>query len=513
MSTATLVLVRPDPAQPNRNHAPDVELAKRCAERRPCWILLVGGVSKARRADAREKRHDAMLTQFEHQRGEISKDGLSIFAPSAIEGDDDPDTLASELAGHLASVGLRMPLRQTSHLEVHLASDFDPGLLAAVVEVGTVHPKTDIVIGDRRLSSRLRWETRRDLFQAPPGKRSVDLVGRSPAIEKVRRKVERYADQPFPVLIIGETGTGKEIVANMLHQRSARQGRFMAQNAAQLPAELADSLLFGHRKGAFTGADADRPGRIREAEGGTFFLDEVFNLAPPVQGKLLRALNRVEHGVIQVEPVGSTKAAEEVHVRLVVSALKDPRSAHESGGLSTMREDLFYRVGVGIIRLPPLRQLLDDLPALCADLLQSIPQIQRVSDDGIAVLREHQWPGNVRELKLILLRAAMDGPPGREEVGPDALRAALGTSKLPPGARALALPCDLDLELKRIEVATMLAALRETGRVQAEAGRRVGMYGKRTRNFGRRLAKAEQRLAELNARDAVMNDDEEPMDE
>jgi len=247
-----------------------------------------------------------------------------------------------------------------------------------------------------------------------------------------------------------ETGTGKEVVATMLHEQSGRRGRFMAQNAAQLPHELADSLLFGHVKGAFTGADRERPGRVREARNGTFFLDEAFNLSPPVQAKLIRTLNRVEEGLLLVEPVGSTSAPEPVPARLIVSALTDPRTSAAAEGTSTMRSDLYYRVSAGIIRLPPLRQSLDDLPALCAHL-----------------------------------------------------RAALDTNRLPPGAKAFPLPCNLDLELKRREVATLRAALRETGKNKARAGRRVGMARKNARNFGRRLETAERQLRDLESSDAV----------
>lgn len=507
MKNATLVLVRPDPKRPDLNHPGDAAVAARLAASPPCWVLLVGASQPRSGKDAAERperhrdvRRDAMRRALGLD--EIAKDGLSVFAPLELAGGTDADTLAKELAHYLADVGLRMPLKQSSHLDVWLPADLDPALLAAVVEAVSVYPRTDLWLGDRKLASSLRWEARRDLFRSPSPEATTDLTGSAPAIEKVRQTVARYADKPFPVLIIGETGTGKEVVANMLHEQSGRQGRFMAQNAAQLPKELADSLLFGHRKGAFTGADSDRLGRIREANGGTFFLDEVFNLAPAVQGKLLRALNRIDEGILLVEPVGSTVPPAVVHARLIVSALADPRTDHENTGTNPMRTDLFYRVSAGIIRLPPLRQTLEDLPRLCRKLLRGIAPNTRVTDDGIAALRDHDWPGNIRELRLILLRALMDSPPAVEELGADALRAALDTNRLPPGARSLRLPCDLDLELKRIEVATLRAAMRETGHVQAQAGRRIGMDPKNARNFGRRLDMAERQLRELGGPDA-----------
>jgi DNA-binding NtrC family response regulator len=493
MKTATIILVRPHPKRIDESHPADLAAARAAAQNLPCWVLLVG--------KGREKRRDTMRQEL--GLGGIAKDGLSVHAPVEVAGEDDADTLAGDLARYLADVGLRMSLRESKSLEVRLPSDLDPALLAAVMEAVAVHPNTDVYVGDRLLRSSLRWELRRDKFRAPPAQNvQTDLIGSTPAIEKVRAKVARYADKPFPVLIIGETGTGKEVVATMLHEQSGRQGRFMGTNAAQLPPELADSLLFGHRKGSFTGADTDRAGRIREAEGGTFFLDEAFNLNPAVQGKLLRALNQVDEGVLLVEPLGSTRPPESVHARLVVSALGDPRGSHENSGSAAMRTDLFYRVSAGIIRLPPLRQGLDDLPALCAALLMRITPGVQVSEQGIATLREHNWPGNIRELRLVLLRALMDARSGLDVLGADELRAALDTHRLPPGARSLPLPCNLDRELARIELATLQAAMRETGHNQARAGRRIGMDTKNVRNFGRRLETAERNLRDLETQDA-----------
>jgi DNA-binding NtrC family response regulator len=503
---ASLVLVRPDPERTDANHPDDVALVKRHLASAPCWVLLIGAGQRITGKDAAEtrerqrvSRQDAMLRDL--KMNGIAESGRAVFAPVQLAGADEQDTIASELARYLSDVGLRMPLKQFDLLDVRLPPDLDRVLLAAVVEAVSVHPRTDVWLGERKLSSSLRWEVRRDLFRSPTPQAATPLIGSTPAIEKVREKVRRYADKPFPVLIIGETGTGKEVVATMLHEQSGREGRFMAQNAAQLPQELADSLLFGHRKGAFTGADIDRPGRIQEAQAGTFFLDEAFNLAPAVQGKLLRALNRVDEGIVLVEPVGSTHPPVAIHARLVVSALADPRIDQGNAGTTAMRTDLFYRVSAGIIRLPPLRQTLDDLPDLCAVLLSKIDRDARVTDDGLAVLRDHDWPGNVRELRLILLRALMDAPSKVTELGADALRAALDTNKLPPGARALRLPCELYRELKRIEVATLRAAMRESGQVLAKAGLRIGMDPKNARNFGRQLATAERQLREMGAPD------------
>ena len=496
MNKATLVLVRPDPARSDRNHPTDVRLATDAAKHPPCWVILVG--------KGRTKRRDSMRAVLGLD--EITERGISLFAPVEVCGDDwtagNDASLPDKLAHYLAELGYRMPLRQGGTLEVLLPEDFPTPLLAAVVEAVSVYPKVDVRLGDTLLRSSLRWEHRRDRFRAPPpDELNADLNGRAPALQHVREQVARYADRPFPVLVLGETGTGKEVVATMLHEQSARGGRLMTQNAAQLPAQLAESLLFGHVKGAFTGADEDRPGRIREANGGTFFLDDVFNLEPAVQGKLLRALNRADEGIILVESLGSTRPADEIHARLVVAALDDPRRDPTMNGGSSMREDLYYRVAAGLIRLPPLRECLDDLPVLCRGLLAKFAKGVTVESAGIEVLREHRWPGNVRELRLVLLRAVMDGPSDASILSADALRSALRAAVLPSGGTSLALPGDLAAALKRIEVETMRAALRAAGQNHAGAGRLIGMC-ESARNFKRKLEDAEARLSETDGPDA-----------
>lgn len=485
---AVMVLVRQDPNAQKKNHPRDVELAQRAASAPPCWCVLVGAHRTERRTALSERLGVSG----------IAGQGINIFAPEGVADEKalPIDALAEALAHYLSDIGYRIPLKRASTLEVRLSEDIDVELLAAVVESAAVLPHVDVRIGDRALKTHLSWEKRRDLFMSPPlSKASEDLTGKSPTIERIRQQVDRYAERPFPVLIIGETGTGKEVVAQMLHDRSGRSGRFMAQNAAQLPPALADSLLFGHEKGAFTGAESARPGRIREAADGTFFLDEVFNLELPVQAKLLRALNHVEEGIIVVEPIGAApKNSVSVHTRLLVSALRDPRLEPTAGGAS-MREDLFYRIAAGVIEIPPLRERLDDLPLLCEGLMAKLKERVEVSPEALEVLSAHNWPGNVRELRLVLMRALMDAPTDLTRLTADQLRAALKTTSIHPAPLGLSLPCQLDLELKRVEVATLRAAQRAR-RSGAESGRLVGM-GESARNFPRRLNDAEKKLKEM----------------
>jgi DNA-binding NtrC family response regulator len=475
----------------------DVALAKTLAKEGPCTVVMLG--------QHRRTRIAVLRREFGISADENTKSGVTVNAPVEVSGDDwtaaDEAKMPGKLAAYLIDTGIRMIARTNANLRVELPTDIDPASLAAVVEAVMLYPGVKLTVGGVDLDTDSRWILRRDRFRAPPILASRGgLIGTSAAMETVRDRVSRYADLPYPVLLIGETGSGKEIVAQMLHEQSGRKdkGKFMATNAANLPPNLAESLLFGHVKGAYTDAGAERPGRIREAGGGTFFLDEAFNLDPGVQGKLLRAFNRAEEGIIEVEPLGSSQRIV-VHARLVVAAQQDPRLERAVAGGTPMREDLFYRVALGVIEIPPLRDRLEDIVELAQHLLAGMRAAPAIDDEAEGVLRQHDWPGNVRELRLVLLRAVVDGEPGAKRIGADIVRAAMLTAALPSRGRSIPLPCALDLELKRIEVETMQAALRSSGANHAEAGRRIGM-GKNAQNFKRTLELAEVKLRELGER-------------
>ena len=475
----------------------DITLAKTLARERPCTVVMLG--------QHRRTRIVVLRREFGIGADDNTKDGVTVNAPVEVSGDDwtgtDETRMPGKLAAYLIDTGIRMIARTNANLRVVLPADIDPATLAAVVEAVMLYPGVKLTVGGVDLETESRWVLRRDRFRAPPMLATRGgLVGTSAAMDSVRDKVSRYADLPYPVLLIGETGAGKEIVAQMLHDQSGRaeKGKFMAVNAANLPPNLAESLLFGHVTGAYTDAGAARPGRIREADGGTFFLDEAFNLDPGVQGKLLRAFNRAEEGIIEVEPLGSSQRIV-VHSRLVVAAQQDPRLERAVAGGTPMREDLFYRVALGVIEIPPLRDRMEDIVELARHLLSGVPAEPAITDDAVAVLRQHDWPGNVRELRLVLLRAVADGEPGAGRIGADVVRAAMLTASLRSRGRSIPLPCALDLELKRIEVETMQAALRASPTNHAEAGRRIGM-GKNAHNFKRTLELAEMKLRELGER-------------
>ncbi len=222
------------------------------------------------------------------------------------------------------------------------------------------------------------------------------IIGESPAMLAVFETVRQVAPSRATVLIAGQTGTGKELIAHAIHNLSPRKtGRFIAVHAAALPTALLESEMFGHEKGAFTGAVERRIGRFELADGGTLFLDEVGELEPQMQVKLLRALEERAF-----ERVGGQKTVT-VDVRLVAASNKDLRQMVEQG---KFRDDLFYRLSVVTIGLPPLRERRDDIPRLVRSFLDEFnrennKQVTELTNDALNVLMAYDWPGNVRELR------------------------------------------------------------------------------------------------------------------
>ncbi|MFN4103412.1 MAG: sigma-54-dependent transcriptional regulator [Tepidimonas sp.] len=229
------------------------------------------------------------------------------------------------------------------------------------------------------------------------------LIGDSPAMQAVRLTIQRVARTMAPVLVTGESGTGKELIARALHACSHRAGGpFVAVNCGAIPADLLESELFGHRRGAFTGASADKPGLFQAAAGGTLFLDEVSDLPLPMQVKLLRALQERA-----VRPVGAT-AEEAVDVRIVSATHKDLTRLVHAG---QFRHDLYYRLNVIPIHAPALRSHPQDLPAIAHAILtqlarrDGLPQPPTLTPAALQRLQAHPFPGNVRELENLLERA------------------------------------------------------------------------------------------------------------
>jgi DNA-binding NtrC family response regulator len=307
-----------------------------------------------------------------------------------------------------------------------------------------------------------------------PAVGETSFVTGDPRVLELLETVDRVAARDVSILITGESGTGKELIARRIHAHSPRAGGpFVAVNCAALPETLAESELFGHERGAFTGADRQRRGRFEEAHGGTLFLDEVGELSAPLQAKLLR--------VIEERVVRRLGGAEDlpVDVRLVTATNRDLAGAVAQGGF---RQDLYFRLAVVPLDLPPLRERPGDIGLLARHLVEQLAARHRVTasplePDALAALERHGWPGNVRELRNVLERALVvrGGAPIRTQ---DLSLAAGGTS---PGG---GVPLDRDVR----EREAVLEALRRAGGNREEAARLLGVSVRtlyyRLRRFG-----------------------------
>jgi DNA-binding NtrC family response regulator len=268
----------------------------------------------------------------------------------------------------------------------YLPKPFDPDEVSLVVARAL----------ERRRQNRSAEGLKEQLAAAPD---FHGLLGASPAMRRTHALLAQGAARDFTVLLTGETGTGKELAARAVHAESPRRGRaFVAVNCGALPAELVESELFGHAKGAFTGATAAKPGLFEEASGGTLFLDEIGELPLPVQVKLNRALQEKE-----VRRVGTT-APVKVDVRVVAATHRELQAEVASG---RFREDLYYRLNVFSVHLPPLRERREDIPLLAMRFLsRARPELEGFTPEALRALAGFGWPGNVRQLENAVMRAA-----------------------------------------------------------------------------------------------------------
>jgi DNA-binding NtrC family response regulator len=293
------------------------------------------------------------------------------------------------------------------------------------------------------------------------------LIGSSGAMQQVYGFIQKVAPSAAPVLILGESGTGKELVARAIHDTSPRLERpFIAVNCAALSEGLVESELFGHERGSFTGAMAQKKGRFELADGGTLFLDEIGELPPALQTKLLRVLQEGEF-----ERVGGHQTLQ-VDVRMIAATHRDLPRAIEAG---QFREDLYYRVNVLSIVVPPLRDRPEDLPALTEHFLSKAASAMHKSvtmaPEVLALLRHYRWPGNIRELENVVERAVVltDGPAIRAE---DLPKEITGLSN--EAAQAFGDPnLSLDEKMARVEREAILQTLEETKWNQTRAAKRL----------------------------------------
>lgn len=278
---------------------------------------------------------------------------------------------------------------------------------------------------DRRELARENKSMRSKLPDVP------EIIGDSEAIQKIKQTIEKVAPTNSRVLITGENGTGKELIARWIHEKSSRKSAQMVDvNCAAIPSELLESELFGHEKGAFTGATGQRIGKFEQADGGTLFLDEIGDMSADAQAKVLRALQ--ENAIVRVG--GSEKI--KVDVRVLAATNKDLMEEIEQGNF---REDLYHRINVIPIHIPPLRERKEDIPALAVNCLKRLSAKDIVfsgvefTDDALDALKEHQWSGNVRELQNAIERMgllASDSMIEKEDVKNLSLSRGKNTGKL-----------------------------------------------------------------------------------
>jgi len=292
------------------------------------------------------------------------------------------------------------------------------------------------------------------------------IIGQSAPMRGVLNQIMKVAPTDSTVLILGETGTGKELVANSIYEHSPRYGKpFVPINCAAIPRELLESELFGHEKGAFTGAAARKPGKLEIADGGTIFLDEVSEMPLEIQAKILRVIEHAE-----VERVGGTHPIK-VNVRFIAATNRDLSKMVDAG---KFRQDLFFRLHVFPIHVPPLRDRKEDIPLLVHAFLKQLKKNVDISPETMQLLTAYEWPGNVRELQNAIEAASVMAT---DVIKPIHLPSTI-TKKWGNAAKenlGLLTNQNLDLRLRELEKGLIIEALTKTGGVQIRAARLLGI--------------------------------------
>ena len=402
--------------------------------------------------------------------------------------------LAAKLEPHLVISDIRMPgmdglelltkLRErrpvpevvmmTAHGSIALAVEALQQGAADFIEKPFEAPRLDHVV--RKVLETAGLKQRLASLETELSQRHTLVEGKSSAMRKALDMARRVAATDSTVLLLGESGTGKEVLARHIHQQSGRAGGpFVAVNCAVLSPELVENELFGHEKGAFTGADRSRAGRIETAAGGTLFLDEIGELAPTVQAKLLRVLQEREY-----ERVGGTRTLH-ADVRVVAATHRDLKAAVETGGF---REDLYYRLAVITLTLPPLRERAEDFPELITHLLARRAQEagrrdMRVSESAMKAMTAYAWPGNIRELNNVIERAVVLAPGNVIETEDLPEELGVPSASVPPPSASSPSPSDEPQHFREAVVEAkrriILDALERTGGHQTKAAELLGM--------------------------------------
>jgi DNA-binding NtrC family response regulator len=414
----------------------------------------------------REQRAQAVLVDIDTQ-GEDAHAGMGVLRELRIL---DRGLVLISLSRSRARAVEKQATEAGS--DAHFHSPIDPSELRLVVKT-TLETRIEEMERARMQQQVLE----RSKFQ--------DLVGASEAMRRVYDAISRVADSRINVIVRGESGTGKELVARAIVALSSRRNKaFISLNCAALPENLIESELFGHERGAFTGAHEAKPGQIELADGGTLFLDEIATLTLPLQTKLLRVLEDR-----QVQRLGG-RQARKIDFRLIC-ATNDPVEEMVRSG--KFREDLYYRIHVVPIQLPPLRERTGDI-ALLADYFLRVHlsanglEQKRLTPDALAALEEHSWPGNVRELENLIQRLVImvPGPTIGLEHLPQQLLAQSVTAH-----EAILLPeagVRFDDEIRELEVALLAAALRRSDGSKAAAARLLHLDSQRMKYLCRKYS-------------------------
>ena len=428
----------------------------------------------------------------------LRRDGYDVLLAS--DGKAAVDTLKRERVDVLIT-DIRMP--EMNGVDVlREAKRIDPDIISIIM---TAFASTDTAVDALRLGATdyvhkspnaandLRLRVRKELErkrlqqenvllkrQLGTPNRFANIVGGSSAMTSVFELIETIAPTGSTVLITGESGTGKELVARAVHARSSRSDRpFVAVNCGALPDTLLESELFGHMRGAFTGADTNKKGLLEVAEKGTIFLDEIGEMSPMTQVKLLRVLQERKF-----RRLGGTEEVE-ANIRIIAATNRDLAKMVTAG---EFREDLFYRINVIPVKLPPLRERQDDVQALAEHFVERFAQqmkkeIQGISGAAVTCLRSYSWPGNVRELENAIERAvALERTPSvLPDSLPEAVRAAAGVTSSsaaavqPAEERTLAGGFDLEQHVQGIEREYIMEALRRSNGVKKNAAELLGL--------------------------------------
>ena len=388
-------------------------------------------------------------------------DGIGLLKPLAAAV---PEAAVILLTGHASIETAVSAMREGAY--DYMTKPVDPRRLRVLVEkaVEKVQVNREVTVLRRQLRESRGLGT---------------LLGASPAMQEIYRLIELAAPSPAPVLVLGETGTGKELVARTIHDMSQRaKGPFIAVNCSAIPETLLESELFGHEKGAFTGALARRPGYFELADGGTIFLDEIAEMSSNLQAKYLRVL---QDG--QVRRVGGHEEVQ-VDVRVICATNKDVVKAVQDG---VFREDLYYRVNVLTIPLPALRRRGEDIPLLVDAFIAEFNdkyarQVRGLDEAALKLLGEHPWPGNVRELRNVIERAVVSCEDGL--VTADCLPLAPLGTPAPDRANVVVLPVGTTLDDGEREL--ILRTLQSVNNNKTRAAEILGTTPKTLHNKARR---------------------------